>query len=76
LCALRCLRGGLPPLFAGRTGAGDSIVALMVGPGGSRIDSLLLPQVATRVSVTGRLRTIGTLLVLESEPTSIQRVSR
>ena len=76
LCALRCLRGGLPPLLAGRDDGGDAVTALLIGPGGSRIDSLLHGVIATPVRVTGRLRTIGTLLVLEADPTSIRRVPR
>ena len=75
LCALRCLRGGLPPLLSGRDTGGDTVTALLVGPGGVRIDSLLHPVVATAVQVTGRLRSVGTLLVLEADPASIRRVS-
>ena len=75
LCALRCLRGGLPPLLSGRDTGGDTVTALLVGPGGVRIDSLLFPVIAAPVEITGRLRSIGTLLVLEADPTSLRRVS-
>ncbi|HEX9894032.1 MAG TPA: hypothetical protein VGA78_08900 [Gemmatimonadales bacterium] len=73
LCALRCLRGGLPPMLTGHDEGGTPVAALLVGPDGDRMDSVL-SYVATPVRVTGRLRRLGTLMVLESDPTSIQRV--
>ncbi len=74
LCAIRCLRGDLPPLVAGRDESGAEIVAVLTGRGGARADSAFLRFVSARVRVAGHLRTIGTLTVLEALPDSIQRV--
>jgi hypothetical protein len=74
LCALRCLRGGLPPLLAGRDSAGAAVAAVLTGPDGRRIDSVLLPLTAAQIRITGRLRSVGSVLVLEADPSTIERV--
>jgi hypothetical protein len=76
LCAIRCLRGDLPPLIAGRDETGAEVVALLSGPGGERADSTFLRLVSARVRVTGRLRNVGSLQLLESDPGTIQRLLR
>lgn len=76
LCALRCLRGGLPPMISGVDPEGQPVAALLTGPGGVRMDSVLWSFTAARVRVTGPVHRIGTLLLLETDPASIERVDR
>lgn len=73
LCALRCLRGGVPPLLAGRDG--QRLVSLLVGPDGAPLGPELLRLVAARVVVRGRLRSVGTLQVLEADPETLRRAT-
>ncbi len=74
LCAIRCLRGNLPPLIAGRDETGAEVIALLARPGAMRADSSFLRLVSARVRVTGQVRMLGTLQVLEADPDSILRV--
>ncbi len=74
LCAARCLLGGLPPLITGTDDGGHEVTAVLVGPGGTRLDSIAVRHAAARVRVTGRLRALGTLLLLEADTTTFRRV--
>jgi len=76
LCARRCLLGGLPPLLVGRDEGGREVVALLATRSALAPDSALAPLAPLAPGsaiVTGRLHQIGTLMVLETDATSIRR---
>jgi hypothetical protein len=72
-CAALCIRGGIPPAFfaRGRDGQG----ALMIMTDGSRAHGPgLLPLVADPVRVSGRVRRVGDLLLLDAALAGIRRI--
>ena len=63
-CAIRCLRGGLPPVLATRDRSGVGIDVVLASAEGTPLGVSVLDHVAIPVQVTGRLRRIGTLYVI------------
>jgi hypothetical protein len=63
-------------MITGLDPEGQPVAALLTGPGGVRMDSVLWSFTAARVRVTGPVHRIGTLLLLETDPASIERVDR
>jgi hypothetical protein len=68
-CAVRCISGGIPPALLVRDAAGTTRTILLSGV----ITDLLLPHIAERVRVSGKLRRIGSLLILEADTSGLQR---
>jgi len=71
LCALRCLRGGLPPLLA--VAGADPVI--LAGMDGGPLPADALQFVGIRVEVGGRLRLLGEWRVLRVDPASIRPVA-
>jgi hypothetical protein len=74
LCALRCLRGGLPPLLALGDEAGGDVI-ILADAAGEAPGERVLPYVGTPVRIAGRLRRIGDWWILEADPASIAHVT-
>lgn len=68
LCALRCLRGGLPPLLA-LGGGGD---LLLTGPDGGPAGTGILPYVGLPIRIRGTVREAGSWRILEADLESIR----
>ncbi|MHC5211846.1 MAG: Rieske 2Fe-2S domain-containing protein [Planctomycetota bacterium] len=65
-CAIRCLSGGIPPLFHVATDDGRDVALLLVGPDGTPLGPVLLDRVAEPLTATGELVRHGDLLVLRA----------
>jgi len=72
-CAVRCLSGGIPPLFIARDNEGRAAQMLLVGSDGRALNREILDFVAEPVKITGALTRTGDLLILRAEPGSIER---
>ena len=71
-CAVRCLSGGIPPVFATNDFRGDpAILALMDADGEPLPKQAFLHLVAQPVQVHGRVMQGGETLFLETEPAEI-----
>lgn len=73
-CAVNCLRGGIPPILLTRDAAGESRQVVLVTADGVRLDEWILPWVAEPVEVTGALRRLGPLELLEVQEGGVRRL--
>jgi hypothetical protein len=73
-CAVRCISGGLPPVFVVRD-AGDRLsYLLLVGADGRTINQEILDVVAEPLEITGQVVRHGDLLVLRADPEGYRRL--
>lgn len=71
-CAVRCISGGVPPLFVTRDRAGETLQLLLVGPAGEAVNRDVLDRVAEPVEITGDVSREGDLLVMRASPSAIR----
>lgn len=71
-CAVLCLRGGLPPMFA-ESGQSQGRLPLLIIDGKAQIPSEQYHLVATRVRLMARRATLGQLPVLVVDSRSIEQ---
>lgn len=71
-CAVRCLSGGVPPLFVVRDGAGPRAQLLLVGRGGEPIGRRVLDHVAEPVSISGEVVAVGERWQLRADASSVR----
>ena len=75
-CAVRCISGGVPPLFVVK-GTRDEITYLMlVGENGEMIHKEVLDVVAEPLEITGTVVREGDLLIIKANPASFRRLTR
>jgi hypothetical protein len=71
-CAVRCLSGGIPPVFATNDFNGSPAVLLLTGPNQKRLPrEAFLDRVAQPMQIHGRVMQIGNTLLLETESSAI-----
>ena len=71
-CAVRCLSGGIPPVFATNDFNGSPAVLLLTGPNKKRLPrEAFLDRVAQPMQIHGRVIQIGNTLLLETESSAI-----
>lgn len=63
-CAVRCLSGGVPPMFAYRDASGEPRLALLLQRDGRRLDPATVRRAGTRLTLTGELMSAGDADVL------------
>lgn len=67
-CAVRCLSGGIPPVFATNDFNGSPAVLQLIGPNQKRLPkAAFLDRVAQPMRIHGRVIQIGNTLLLETE---------
>jgi hypothetical protein len=67
-CAVRCLSGGIPPVFRVRADDGSELALLLTAADGSLPGAEILPMVAEPLTVTGEVVRQDDLLVLKADP--------
>lgn len=72
-CAIRCISGGIPPMFVTTNEAGQHSYFLLVGSRGEPINAHILDRVADPVVVTGSLSRYDDWYVLAAAPENISR---
>jgi hypothetical protein len=70
-CAVRCLSGGIPPLFAAEDFAGAPATLVLTDHAQKLLPKASLPVAAKRVRVRGHVFQVGDSLRLETGPTAI-----
>lgn len=73
-CAVRCIAGGIPPLFVTRDEQGQATTYLLTDRAYAAINEQVLPYVSEPVQVQGRLERRGDLLVLGIDTDQILRL--
>ena len=71
-CAINCIRGGIPPMFAVSEPLGQLILLLILGPNGEMINQAVLPFVAATINLTGDIYRLGDLWILKTDPKSFK----
>src|SRR5207244_430396 len=71
-CAVRCLSGGIPPVFATNDFNGSPSVLLLTGPNQKPLPKeAFLDRVAQPMRIHGTVMQIGNTLLLETESSAI-----
>ena len=73
-CAINCLRGGIPPVLISRDGSGIPRQTVLVAVDDTALRDWILPWVAEPVELTGTLRRVGQLEILEIGRKGIRRL--
>jgi hypothetical protein len=73
-CAIRCISGGVPPVFLVRQKSGPAIYLLLVSAEGKSVNQQVMDMVAEPVQITGEVERQGELLILRADPTTYHRV--
>ncbi|HKQ48952.1 MAG TPA: hypothetical protein VJZ71_12850 [Phycisphaerae bacterium] len=71
-CAVLCISGGIPPMFADRSHEPAKLY-LLADPRGRAVDERILPYVADDVEITGEIEERGDLTVFKIDPATIRR---
>lgn len=74
-CAVRCISGGVPPIFLVREAGGPAAYLLLVGADGRQIGKEVLDFVAEPLEITGEVSQIGNVFTLRAEPSTFRRLS-
>jgi hypothetical protein len=74
-CAIRCLLGGISPVFRARNEAGQSNYYLILGEHGEKINAQLQDYVADPVALQANAKQVDDWIVLYVKPSSIKRIS-
>jgi len=73
-CAIRCISGGIPPVFLVRQEEGAAVYLLMVDEEGNQVNEATLPYVAEPLEITGQVRQEGGMLILYADPETYIRL--
>lgn len=72
-CAVRCIAGGIPPLFVTRNADGEETVFVLTNSSHGEINEAVLPYVSEPVEVQGSLERRGDMLVYAIDSDQIVR---
>lgn len=67
-CAIRCISGGIPPVFLVRQADGRAVYLMLVSAAGNAVNDAVLPMIAEPLEITGRVERRGDLLILRADP--------
>ena len=73
-CAVRCISGGIPPIFVTRDDAGEETIYLLTDTEHRAINEEVLPFVSEPVALQGRIERHGDILVYAIDPGQIERL--
>jgi hypothetical protein len=73
-CAVRCISGGLPPLFVVRDAQGETRRFLLTAASGRSVNREVVDLVAEPLRIRGRVHRLGSLLVLRADPATYERL--
>jgi hypothetical protein len=72
-CAVRCISGGIPPLFIARDAHGQEIALQLADASGQQVNQQILDYVAEPITITGEVSRQGEWLTLRADPQTYQR---
>lgn len=73
-CAVRCISGGIPPLFIARDAQGNELKLLLTDALGAPVNQVILDEIAEPLEITGRVVREGTQYYLQADPVAYRRV--
>jgi len=74
-CAVRCISGGVPPVFVVKNFGGAANYFVLVSAVGKTINQEVLPFVADPVQITGQVMQYDNVLVLQADPKNYKRLN-
>ena len=72
-CAVRCISGGVPPMFVATDSEGKTSMYWLVKETGRPIGTEVLDKVAETIEITGETRKEGDQLFLRADPSTYRR---
>jgi hypothetical protein len=70
---VRCISGGVPPLFIARDEHGQEIALQLADASGAPLSQQVLDYVAEPIAITGEVLRQGEWLTLRAEPNTYRR---
>ncbi len=67
-CAIRCISGGVPPVFVTHNQQGEKLYLLLADSQGKAVNAKVLGKVADPISITGEVVKYGDMFILKAEP--------
>ena len=74
-CAIRCISGGIPPVFVARDESDNAVYLLLVGTDNRALGSEILDIVADPLEVEGEVLRDGALLILKADRDAFRLVT-
>jgi putative hemolysin len=66
-CAVRCISGGIPPVFLVRTQDGAALYLMLIGTDGRALNREILDMVAESIEITGEIEQLDNHLMFKAE---------
>lgn len=73
-CAIRCISGGVPPVFRTENGRGQSLYFLLSDLDGQAVNDRVLNMVADPIQITGEVLQYGDSFILKADPATYERL--
>ncbi|MFT5365210.1 MAG: hypothetical protein ACI8V2_000147 [Candidatus Latescibacterota bacterium] len=73
-CAIRCISGGIPPIFLVRDKANHASHYLLVSQDGQSVNQQVLDKIAEPLRIVGEVIVQGDLKILKADPKMFQRM--
>ncbi|MEM7064355.1 MAG: hypothetical protein AAF572_14465 [Cyanobacteria bacterium P01_B01_bin.77] len=74
-CAIRCISGGVPPVFRTQNQSGQSLYFLLSDLEGQAVNDQVLNMVADPIQITGEVMQYGNSFILKADPATYERLS-
>ena len=75
-CAVRCISGGIPPLFIVHNDEGETSALWLISVSGKPVGREVLDMVAQPVEITGEVKREGDQLYLRADPDTYRRLQK
>lgn len=73
-CAIRCIAGGVPPVFLIKDEDGNTMSFLLVDADGASVNQQVLPFVADPIEISGDVVRMDDVFVLKADPQTYRRL--
>jgi hypothetical protein len=73
-CAIRCISGGIPPIFLVRDKANQASTYLLVSQDGQPVNHRVLDKIAEPIRIVGEVVVEGDLKLLRADPAGYERM--
>ena len=73
-CTVRCIAGGIPPVFLVRDESGNIMSFLLVDSNGSTVNDRVLSMIADPLEIKGEVVRLDNLFVLKADPEGYRRL--
>jgi hypothetical protein len=73
-CAIRCISGGIPPVFLVRDRQGLAVYLMLVLSRGETVNQQVLDMVAEPLEIEGEVVRYDNLFVLRADPATYRRL--